>query len=138
MTNFIKLAENFYIYGQIDRSHISRASSDGIKTIINLRPDGEKPGYINADNAAELADDENINYHHIPVAMTGPSPEQVKEFGDLLENCEDPILAHCGSGKRAAILWALSNKDKLSADEIIKSCADCGHDLSKLRPHLSG
>lgn len=136
MSEFHKLDGDLYIYGQITPDHISQAASEGIKTIINLRPDGEKPDYIDADKAAEIAINKNIEYHHIPVAMTGPIPDQVTSFAQTLGGCEGPVLAHCGSGKRAAILWALISKGKLSADDIIATCANSGHDLSKLRPNL--
>ena len=136
MTDFFKLADDFYIHGQITQEHISQASSDGIKTIINLRPDGEKPGYINAQDAADVAKNNNVTYHHIPVAMTGPKPEQVASFKQTVQGCDGAVLVHCGSGKRAAILWALSNKGALTADEIISACANFGHDLSKLRANL--
>jgi len=136
MSEFKKLADEYYICGQITPEHIDKASSEGFKSIINLRPDNEKPGYIDAGKASEVAKINNVTYHHIPVAMTGPLPEQIDSFSEILQGCDGPVLVHCGSGKRAAILWALSNKGKISADDIIAACANCGHDLSKLRPHL--
>lgn len=136
MTSFTKLAPDLYITGQISPEQIKQASTEGIKTIVNLRPDGEKTGYIDAADASDLAVNGKLNYHHLPIAMTGPNQDQVNSFGELLENCEAPVLVHCGTGKRAAILWALCNKGILSVDEIIKCCADCGHDISKMRPHL--
>ncbi len=136
MSAFTKLADNFFIYGQISPSHINQASSQGIKTIVNLRPDAEKPGYLDAEDAADVAEDNNLKYHHLPIALSGPSPDQVVSFVELMQNSEGPLLVHCGSGKRAAILWALAHKDKISADEILTRCANCGHDLAMLRPYL--
>lgn len=136
MSAFHKLDGDLYIYGQITSDQISQAASEGIKTIINLRPDGEKADYIIAAEAAEIAKDNNIEYHHIPVAKTGPIPDQVTSFAHTLIGCEGPVLAYCGSGKRAAILWALVSKGKMSADDIISACANCGHDLSALKPNL--
>lgn len=136
MTAFTKLVEDFYISGQIGPVHIGQASTEGIKTIINLRPNGEKPGYLDAEDAADVAEDHDVKYHHLPIPMTGPNPDQVSQFAQIIDACDGPVLAHCGSGKRAAILWALSSKGKISADDILKCCASSGHDLSGLRPHL--
>lgn len=136
MTQFIEITPDFFVAGQLDLSRIKDAASEGVKTIFNFRPNGEKAGYVSADQAASEAEANGVTYHHLPVAMSGPRPDQVASFAKLFQECEGPVLAHCGTGKRAAVMWALSHKGKMTADEILSHCGKSGHDLSMLRPHL--
>ena len=55
---------------------------------------------------------------------------------DIIGGADGKVLAYCGSGQRATLLWMLSNPDNLSADERIERAAAAGYDLAGLREQL--
>ena len=104
---FKSLDAGLHVAPQITEQDIAAAADAGIKTIINVRPDGEQATAMTSADARALAEARGLAYHHLPVTPTGIADEHVQGFRDLLDSAEGPVLAHCGSGLRAAVLWAL-------------------------------
>lgn len=103
-----KLHHNLYVAGQLQRSDFEALAEQGIKTIINNRPDNEEPGQLSQAESAKLAAAHGIQYHFLPLANGQPLPEGlINDFKNILEKTTDPILAHCRSGMRSSVIWAL-------------------------------
>src|SRR5437867_4960035 len=103
-----ELAPGLSAAGGLDRSDIEALASAGVQTIINNRPDGEVYGQLPADEARRIAEAHGIAYHHIPVTATSLSSADVDAFAAVLATAPAPIVAHCRSGTRSTLLWALS------------------------------
>jgi uncharacterized protein (TIGR01244 family) len=101
------LMQGFDVAGGLDRSDIEAFARDGVKTIINNRPDGEDPGQLDAAAARRIAETSGLAYHHIPVTAQSLTPADVEAFAAVLREAPGPIVAHCRSGTRSALLWAL-------------------------------
>lgn len=136
MSNISKLDEKYSVAPQLTEGDFSTIAEAGYKTVVNFRPDGEKPGYLNAIEAQQLAESNGLNYYHIPVPVNGFTNEHVAKLKDILANANAPVLAHCGTGKRASVVWALASAESGNVDDIINCCAGAGHDIRPLRPHL--
>ena len=54
----------------------------------------------------------------------------------MIAGSAGPVLAHCASGKRATMLWALANPEAMDADERMDRAGKAGHDLSDIRHRL--
>src|SRR5947207_8606071 len=93
--------------GRLDQRDIEALADAGVKTIINNRPDGEDPGQLDAAEARRTAEARGIAYHHIPVTAASLSRADVDAFGAVLAAAPKPIVAHCRSGTRSSLLWAL-------------------------------
>jgi uncharacterized protein (TIGR01244 family) len=91
----------------LSRDDIEALAAQGVKTIVNNRPDGEDPGQLPAAEAQALAAAHGIQYHHIPVTGPSLSAADVDAFAAVLANAPQPIVAHCRSGTRSTLLWAL-------------------------------
>jgi uncharacterized protein (TIGR01244 family) len=102
-----ELAPGVSAAAALDRDDIEALAASGVRTIVNNRPDGEDPGQLPAAEAQAIATSHGIQYHHIPV--TGPtlSAADVDAFATVLASAPQPIVAHCRSGTRSALLWAL-------------------------------
>ncbi|WP_404326870.1 TIGR01244 family sulfur transferase [Aerophototrophica crusticola] len=107
---------------------------------MNNRPDGEDPGQFPAARGAELAHAAGLEYVHIPVTTQGLGPADVQAFADALASSPGPVLAHCRSGTRSTILWAMAaaKQGKQAPDEILRLAQAAGYDLSAQRPILEG
>jgi uncharacterized protein (TIGR01244 family) len=101
------LAPGVSAAGKLDRADIEALADAGIRTIVNNRPDGEDPGQLPADEARRLAEAHGIAYHHIPVTAASLTSGDVEAMAAVLAEAEQPMVLHCRSGTRSALLWAL-------------------------------
>lgn len=102
------LADGMTVSAQIAATDFAELARQGVKLVINNRPDGEAPGQLTAAEGKDAADRAGLVYRHIPVKLATLRPQEVDQFGDAMETASGPVHAHCASGHRSAILWALS------------------------------
>ena len=101
------LAPELSVAGRLDHADIDTLAKAGVRTIINNRPDGEDPGQLSAVEARRIAAAHGIAYHHIPITAGTLSRGDVAAFAAVLKQASSPVVAHCRSGTRSALLWAL-------------------------------
>ena len=102
-----ELAPGLSAAGALGSGDIEALAASGVRTIVNNRPDNEDPGQLPADEARRLAEAHGIAYHHIPFTMPSLSEQEVAAFAAVLAGDPKPLVAHCRSGTRSALLWAL-------------------------------
>ena len=132
------LSPNVSVSSQISVEDAAAARQEGFRSIIGNRPDGEAPGqptWAEIEAAAEAA---GLETRHIPVTNNTIDDVAVAEFAQALETMPKPVLAYCGSGRRSAILWALSNNGSLTAEERIRTGKRAGFDFEPLRERMEG
>jgi uncharacterized protein (TIGR01244 family) len=108
MPSLMTLAPGLTAAGALSAADIEELAASGVKTIINNRPDGEDPGQLPAGEARRLCDAHGIAYHHIP--FTGPTLTRadIDAFEAVLMSASHPMVAHCRSGTRSTMIWALT------------------------------
>ena len=110
----------------------------GYRTIINNRPDGEDATQLPARQAAAQARLAGLSYRHVPAAKLELFEDRV--VGGMtaaLSDADGPVLAHCKSGQRAAILWAAAQaRGGAEIDELLATLAQAGFDLDVVRDEL--
>ena len=131
------LSPNVSVSPQISVEEAAAARRDGFRSIIGVRPDGEAPGQPSWAEIAAAARSAGLETRHIPVAGNAIDEAAVAEFAEALETMPKPVLAYCGSGKRSAILWALSNNGSLTAEERIRTGKRAGFDFAPLRARMT-
>jgi len=138
MATMTALEDGFYVGPQLTEADFDDLAAQGIRTIINNRPDGEEPGQLTAERAAELAEAHGIAYHYIPMTSQSLTPEVIETFRNAVAESERPILAHCRSGNRCCVLWSLvqAGSGTRSVDDIVRRAAEGGYDMSGVRPLL--
>lgn len=101
-----QLAADFCVAPQLDASAMAAAAAAGFKSVINNRPDHEggpeQPTSASIEAAARAA---GLEYAHLPVNGAYQSPQEIAEFGRLLQTLPRPILAFCRSGARSGRLY---------------------------------
>ena len=127
------LAPGVSAAGKLDRADIEALAEAGIRTIINNRPDGEDPGQLPADEARRLAEALGIAYHHIPVTAASLTSGDVDALAAVLAGAEQPMVLHCRSGTRSALLWALVRlREGEEPSRLIAEAARYGIDIAAL------
>src|SRR5437773_7867127 len=127
------LAPGVSAAGRLDPHDIEALADAGVKTIINNRPDGEDPGQLPAAEACRLAEAHGIAYHHIPVTAASLSRADVEAFAAVLGSAPQPVVAHCRSGTRSTLLWALARmREGADPFALVAEAARHGIDIAAL------
>ena len=127
------LAPGLSVAGRLDAPDVEALAAAGVRTIVNNRPDGEDRGQLPAAEARRVAESHGLAYHHIPITAATLSRADVDAFAAVLRTAPAPVVAHCRSGTRSALLWALvrmrEGADPLS---LIAEAARHGIDIANL------
>ncbi len=133
------LHEQLFVAGQISAADIDTLKAEGFTAIINNRPDNEEPGQPSAESIEALAKAAGLKYIHLPMANGQPLPENVVgDFRALVTDSEEKVLAHCRSGMRSSVIWALGAiaAGEVTVDDAINKGAAAGIPLQNVRALL--
>lgn len=122
--------------GQLSAADFPKLAAQGVKTIINNRPDNEEDGQLSSAEAAALAKANGMDYVYIPMTYASLSREDVRRFGEVTKQAKSPVLAHCRSGARSSLLWGLSQvaDGKMTPEEALAAIKKAGYNLDTQRP----
>jgi len=129
-----KINDNLSVIGQIALADIAAFAKGGYATILNNRPDDEEPGQLNHATAEAEAKKQGLDYRYQPIVSSAISYRDVTEFQHLLAREEKPILAHCRSGTRCYLMYALTRVlfDGESPLGLVAEAAAKGYDIRAL------
>jgi uncharacterized protein (TIGR01244 family) len=129
----IPLAPGFEVTGRLDRADLEALARAGVRTIVNNRPDGEDPGQLDAAEARSVAEGLGLQYHNIPITAQSLSRADVDAFAAVLRAAPAPIVAHCRTGTRSALLWSLTRlREGADPPAPIAAAARGGLDIAAL------
>jgi uncharacterized protein (TIGR01244 family) len=127
------LAPGLSVTGRLDAADIEVLAGAGVRTIINNRPDGEDRGQLPAADARRMAEANGIAYHHIPITAATLSRADVDAFAAVLRDAPAPVVAHCRTGTRSALLWALARlREGADPFSLVAEAARHGIDIASL------
>ena len=119
--------------GRLDRADIEALARQGVKTLVNNRPDGEELRQLAAAEARRLAESLGLAYHHIPMTAASLTRADVEAFAKVLREAPGPIVAHCRSATRSTLLWALVRlREGQDPFALIAKAAAHGIDIASL------
>ncbi|HYE43513.1 MAG TPA: TIGR01244 family sulfur transferase [Caulobacteraceae bacterium] len=132
MAEFRRVHDDFCVSPQISEADLETAAAEGIRTVINNRPDGEEPGQPAAATLRARAEALGLSWIDAPVSAIGPGAVEAME--QALASAEAPVLAFCRSGTRSISTWALAEAaaGRRRRDELVELGAKAGYDLSRL------
>ena len=130
------LTDKLSVSAQLSPTDLAAAADQGIRSIINNRPDGEAPDQPTSAEIETAAAALGLGYRHIPVTPGQIHDEDIAKFSDALAELEGPVLAFCRSGTRAASLWALSAPAEVASSDLLSTARAAGYELDTLKPRL--
>ncbi|MDH3274262.1 MAG: bifunctional protein tyrosine phosphatase family protein/NAD(P)/FAD-dependent oxidoreductase [Gammaproteobacteria bacterium] len=134
--NIKKLSPRFFVSEQIAIADLGVASAQGIKTIINNRPDNEAQGQPRSADLAAAAAELGMQFVNLPVIAGRLTDENIDEFERANRSLQGPILMYCRTGTRSTCLWALNEAKTLDVDAVMATAAQAGYDLKAMRARL--
>ena len=131
-----KVTEDLHAGPQVEQDDFEAIAAAGFRSVINNRPDGEEPGQLDHRSASKAAARAGLEYRYLPVVGSDIGEADIEDFAAALVDLPKPIFAHCKSGTRTTVLWALSQVGERGVDDVLQAAARAGYDLSALRPRL--
>lgn len=125
-----KISARLSVASQITPADIPALKSQGYRSIICNRPDGEgadQPSFGEIEQAANSA---GIETKFIPIAQGIVRESDAAAFGAALAEMPAPVLAYCRSGTRSATLWSLAQADAMTVPDILAATQSAGYDMS--------
>lgn len=137
MNDFRKLSETMLASPQIGPDDVAEAAKQGVKLIINNRPDGESPNEPQGPEIELAAKQNGISYLAIPITHAGFSLPQVDAMANAITAAEGKVLAYCRSGTRSTLLWSMACAKMGGApQEIALAAQSAGYDVAPVRPTI--
>jgi uncharacterized protein (TIGR01244 family) len=134
---FRRIDDSILVSPQIEPEDLAEAAAQGVRLVINNRPDDEEAGQPAGQVIANAAEQAGLSYCAIPVTHAGFSHGQVEAMVQALEQAEGPVLAYCRSGTRSTYLWALARAKLGDHPAVLTEKAEAaGYDLRPIRPML--
>jgi uncharacterized protein (TIGR01244 family) len=130
-----KLDAHVMSAGQLTPADFPKLAAQGVTLIVNNRPDNEEPGQLSSQEAAALAKANGMDYVYIPMTYASVTRADVDRFREVTKQSRGPVLAHCRSGARSSLLWAMGRvaDGQMSVDEALAATKAAGYDLEAQR-----
>ena len=130
------IAPDLSVSPQLSVQDVGIAASQGFRSLIINRPDGESSDQTAHAEIEAAARRHGLEVRYVPVVSGKVTDADVEAFDKAMHELAAPALAYCRTGTRSATLWALSQAGHLSTDAILKTTASAGYDLAGLRARL--
>ena len=104
----LELAPQVYVSGQLYDHDIRLAAKQGVRSIMNNRPDGEAVGPPPSADLQRTAEELGMTYVYLPVDSRTFTHEDVAHFAKTCEGLERPLLIFCRSGARSTRVWEIA------------------------------
>lgn len=137
MEKIVHITPTFAVTGALAPEDFAAVAALGFKSVISNRPDGEEAGQMPARVEAAHAWRHGLRFAHVPAEKLDLFTDPVVEgMADAVRSLEGPILAHCKSGLRSAIVWAAASARSQPVDCVLAALDAAGFDLDLLRDDL--
>jgi uncharacterized protein (TIGR01244 family) len=135
MSDFRKLSETVLASPQLTLADVENARAEGVRLIVNNRPEGEAEDQTPGPAIAAAAKAAGMDYTAIPIGREGYGEAQVRAMCEALAGADGKVLAYCRSGTRSTLLWALAQAMAgEDPDTIVAAAAAAGYDVAPVRP----
>lgn len=142
MQDRMKMNDHVSVGAQTSEEQLRQLASEGFKSVVNLRTEGEKDQPLSPEAEGEKVRELGLAYLHIPVSAKEPKPEQVDRFRAEVSGLPGPVFVHCASGKRAGAFTMIHQavESGWSGDETLEKAEQMGFqcDVPELKDFVRG
>ena len=101
----LEVAPQVYASGQLFEADLQLVAKQGVRSIVDTRPDKEAPGQPSFANLVKVAGELGIALVHFPVDP-GPIGREVAEaFAEVCDELKRPLMVCSSTGGRATSIW---------------------------------
>ena len=131
----LRINPSLSVADQVEERDVESLAAAGFKCLICNRPDSE--GGTPSQRIRAACERHGIKFFLLPVVYSGLDVADGDAFGKILQQCEQPALAYCRSGRRSAALWAIAAAPLAGAQAVAQRAARIGIGLDELGPVLA-
>ena len=104
----LELAPQVYVCGQLFESDLGLVARQGVRSIVNNRPDDETTGQPLSADLAKVAEELGMTFVHFPVELGAISEENAENFAKACVELQRPLLLFSRTGARATRIWEMA------------------------------
>lgn len=104
----LELSPQVYVCGQLFETDFQLIVKQGVRSIMNNRPDGETSGQPLSANLAKAAEALGITFVHFPVEPGPISKQDAEAFAAACDKLERPLLIFSNRGFRSTRIWEMA------------------------------
>jgi sulfide:quinone oxidoreductase len=130
----LRISPALAIADQIEELDVQTLAASGVKSIICNRPDSE--GGTPSERIRAACARLGVKFFSQPVDYAALGVADGDEFGRILQQCDEPVLAYCRTGRRSAALWAIAAAPLDGAQAVAARTARIGIGLDEIAPVL--
>ena len=139
MNKIVQITPQFAVTGALAPADLAAAARMGFRAVLSNLPDGELPAAPRSAEERELAARAGLGFAHVPVRKGDMGLQAIaEEMRAALSVLNPPVLAHCASGQRSALAWAVAAARCHSVDRVLLALTSAGFFFAPLRAELEG
>ncbi len=125
-----KISDDLSVSPQIAVADVAELKTQGFRSIVCNRPDGEGADQPTHEEIAAAAASAGLEMRYLPVVSGLVRDADAEAFDKALHELPGPTLAYCRSGTRSATLWSLSAAKSRPVAEILAATKAAGYDMN--------
>lgn len=107
----LELAPEVYASGPLFESDLQLLARQGVRSIVNTRPDNESEGQPLSSDLAKAAESYGIEYLHFPVENGALSGDAAAAFMKACDGLNRPMIVCGRSGGQSTKIWETAESD---------------------------
>lgn len=104
----LELAPQVYVSGQLFEHDVRLLAKQGVRSIMDNRPDSESMGQPLSADLAKVAEELGMNFAHFPVDPRSITRQDAEAFLKRCDELERPLLIFSRSGARSTKIWEMA------------------------------
>jgi uncharacterized protein (TIGR01244 family) len=135
-----QISDKLYLTSQLRIEDVLAVRERGIKTVVDIRPDGEAQDQTPSDRIKSASNGIGLGFYYIPVPHAGIPDGAVEALDRVLAPEAMPAVLYCRTGRRAVRLFALvqaSRVDGPGLDAIMGMVRAAGFSAEDLRDEIT-
>ena len=128
MRNRRSLNRQISVSGELSRDDPCELSRAGFVSVVDVRSTGETANSLPPAEERRRVAELGVEYVHVPIPHHWIDTQSLDALGDALGQLRTPILVHCETGARAAILTmiAMGRRNGWSGEETLERARGLG------------
>ena len=106
----LELAPQVYASGPLFETDLSLISKQGVRSIMNIRPDNESPDQPLSADLASAAEEYGIALVYFPVEGSSISGDDAEAFMKACDELKRPLLVCGRSGAQSTRVWEMAEQ----------------------------
>ncbi len=125
MARVRKITDDLAIAGQLTLEEFQQLVEEGYRSVVNLRSPDET-GFLRGER--QILEEFGICYLSHPTTLADIHPDFIRTLIQQIAKLPQPILLHCDSGTRSAILalFYIAMKQGMKAEQAFEKVTELG------------